>query len=143
MTDRIPTTEAQTERAVIELFELYHWEVRRIREDIHNRDGYGLPDLLCTSPHGLQLWVEMKRPPSVRNPRGHVRKAQRELLAAWRRRGVPCLVADCVTEELKQIAAGNDLRLGSPSGAPLAVDRCDALMHDYPWWPKEEDRLAP
>lgn len=90
----------------------------------------GLPDLLCTSQHGLQLWLELKRPASSRNPRGRVRKAQRERLAAWRARGVPCAVVDGVSEELLALAA-----LGRrPADAAAALELCDRLMEDYEWW---------
>lgn len=127
----IPVTEAQAEKAVVQLFELYGWEVRRIREDI-TRGSAGLPDLLCVSPRGLLLWIEMKRPSSGRNPRGRVRKRQRETLTQWRRRGVFCCVADGVTEQLQRVT-----EFGQGHGnATWMLDVCDRLMADYDWWPR-------
>ena len=127
----LPTTEAQSQRAVKELFEFYGWEVRRTEEDWHNRDGSGTPDLLCTSSHGLQLWIEMKRPASSRNPKGRVRKAQKERLIEWRKRGVPCCVADGVDETLQTVATtpGRCLFYNFVLGC------CDELMAEYDWWP--------
>ena len=34
-----PVTEAQAEAAVVDYFRLFGWEVRRVREDFHNKDG--------------------------------------------------------------------------------------------------------
>lgn len=131
-TDTIRVTEAQAERAVIELLELYGWQVRRMREDIHNRDGYGIPDLLCTSGSGVQVWVEMKRPATSRNPRGRVRKAQREVLAEWRRRGVPCCVADGASEALHELA------LNGAGDRSVSMRLCDEMMAGYSWWPAND-----
>jgi hypothetical protein len=124
----IPVSEAQAERAVCDLFELYGWDNVKLREDI-TRGTPGLPDRLFTSPHGLQLWVEMKRPATKRNPKGHVRKAQKERLIEWRKRGVPCCVADGVSYTLRWIA--------SPSldGGRDTLAGCDSLMAEYDWWP--------
>jgi len=140
LTTRIPVTEAQAQRAVVELLELHGWQCLKTEED-RFRGIPGLPDLLCTAPNGMQLWVEMKRPPSSRNPRGHVRKRQKELLAEWRRRGVLCCVADGVTEHLQEIA-----RLGSGECADTerhhvrltevaVLSLCDELMSGVAWWP--------
>lgn len=118
-------TEKQAERAVRDLFEWNGWEVRKITVSQYNKDERGLPDLLCTSPCGLQLWIEMKRPPSRVNPRGHIRKSQIETLAEWRRRGVWCTVADGVTPPLQRIAQRK----------PYPLLECDILMADYDWWP--------
>jgi hypothetical protein len=126
----IPTTEKQAERAVIELFELYGWEVNVMREDIHV-GCKGIPDLMMVSPHGLILHVEMKRPASSRNPKGRVRKAQKERLAEWRRRGVACCVADGVSNGLNIIARWQPMC----DDAPGVVDCCDVLMAGYEWWP--------
>lgn len=125
----IPVSEAQSQRAVADLFRLYGWEVRRMEEDWHNGDGRGIPDLLCTSPHGLQLWIEIKRPMSSRNPKGRVRAAQKALLTEWRRRGVLCCVADGWSRDLEAIAQEN------PSLYLELPDYCDALMSAYDWWP--------
>jgi hypothetical protein len=125
-----PVTEAQAESAVVDYFRLFGWEVRRIREDIHNRDGRGLPDLLCTSKHGMQLWVEMKRPPSTRNPRGRVRAAQREVLIAWRVRGVPCCVLDGVPASMLHESVG--------WSTTMTLEWCDRLMTGYEWWPADD-----
>jgi hypothetical protein len=127
--NEVPISEALAEQAVIELFTLYGWGVRRIREDIHNRDGHGLPDLLCTSRDGLQLWVEMKRPASSRNRRGHVRKAQKEVLTTWRLCRVPCCVADGADGYIVKLASWPGLTRDA------AVDFCDAAMEPYDWWP--------
>lgn len=129
----IPCTEAQAQKAVMDLFRLYGWEVRRMEEDWHNRDGYGIPDLLCTSPHGLQLWVEMKRAASSRNRKGRVRKAQKELLIEWRRRGVPCCVAGGVTETLQHLAEAAASSV--ISNVNITLIYCDLLCTEYPWWP--------
>lgn len=126
-----PVTEAQAQAAVRDLFRLHGWQVLKTEED-RFRGIRGLPDLLCTSPTGVQLWVECKRPPSSRNPRGHVRKAQRELLAEWRRRGVPCLVADGADEHVQVIAGSSD----TPHACVDALlVSCDAAMMGYRWWP--------
>ena len=139
MSGALPVTEAQAQRAVRELFELHGWEVLKTEED-RFRGVPGLPDLLCTSPCGLQLWVEMKRPASSRNPRGRVRKAQREGLTEWRRRGALCCVVDGVGEHLHEIARvgrsepddeRHHLRLAGASVLSL----CDELMAGYEWWP--------
>ncbi len=128
----IPCSEAQAQKAVRQLFELYGWEVLRMEEDWHNPDGRGTPDLLCTSPHGLQLWLELKRPASSRNPRGRVRKAQRERLAEWRRRGVACCVVDGVNWVVEDLARYADMK-----GAGIWVlTHCDNLCAEYDWWPK-------
>lgn len=127
----IPTTEAQAQRAVKQLFELYGWTVDVMQEDVRV-GSRGIPDLLCTSKHGMQLWVEMKRPASKVNPRGSVRKAQKERLIAWRRRGVACCVADGVTDLLKELAR----EYQSPWDLDDAVECCDDLMAGYDWWPR-------
>ena len=120
---------------MVDLFVLYGWEVRRIREDIHNRDGRGLPDLLCTSKYGEQVWVEMKRPASARNPKGHVRKAQKELLAEWRDRGVACLVADSV-DDVRELAMNHANTLGAAYDHESLYYACDRVMAPrYDWWP--------
>jgi len=122
----IPTTEKQAERAVVELFELYGWEVNVMREDIHV-GSKGIPDLMMVSPYGLTLHIEMKRPASPRNPKGRVRKAQKARLIEWRRRGVACCVADGVGYGLKIL-----VRLGNYSDI---MEVCDRLMAEYEWWP--------
>jgi hypothetical protein len=127
----IPCTEAQAQKAVKQLFEAYGWTVDVMQEDVRV-GSQGIPDLLCTSPHGLQLWVEMKKPASSRNPRGRVRKAQRERLTEWRRRGVACCVADGVTEELQELARDYQ----SSWDVDDAIDCCDDLMAEYEWWPR-------
>ena len=116
-------------------FRLFGFEVRRIREDMHNRDGYGLPDLLCTSRHGLQLWVEMKRPASSRNRRGHVRKAQKELLIEWRRRGVPCCVLDGVPQHKTLHESVEILDESVGWSTTKTLEWCDRQMLEYDWWP--------
>jgi hypothetical protein len=125
----LPVSEAKVEQAVVDLFWRHHWEARRIREEFHNPDGRGMPDLLCTSPYGLQLWLEMKRPPSIRNKRGRVRKAQKELLVLWRTRGVPCCVIDEPLDCLVFCAANTD------RDRETAVAVCDLIMVPYDWWP--------
>ena len=125
-----PVTEAQAERAVVELFRLYGWEVNVMREDIH-AGSTGIPDLMCVSPHGLVLFIECKRPASSRNPRGRVRKAQRERLIEWRRRGMPCCVADGVTTVLKDMA--HWYAVDETPGRLLLA--CDVLMYGVDWWP--------
>jgi hypothetical protein len=135
-TTKPKVTEAQAQKAIMDLFGLYGWEVVKTEED-RFRGVQGLPDLLLTAPNGLQMWVEVKRPPSTRNPRGRVRAAQQRLLAEWRRRGVPCCVADGVTTGLGYIA-----RVGRCKGYPFEVDLraevlaiCDRAMVGYEWWP--------
>ena len=123
----IPVTEAQAEAAVVAYFRLFGWEVRRIREDFHNRDGRGLPDLLCTSQHGMQVWVEMKRPPSRVNPRGRVRKAQKALLIEWRKRGVTCCVLDGVPAKTLHESVG--------WSTTMTLEWCDRQMTGHEWWP--------
>jgi len=129
MPDAIPCTEKQAQKAVRELFELYKWEVVKLEEDRFAGEQ-GIPDLLCTSPQGLQLWVECKRPASKLNPQGRVRKAQKARLIEWRMRGVPCCLADGVGDDLETVARlrGEDMR------ASLRV-YCDLLMRGYDWWP--------
>jgi hypothetical protein len=124
--DAIPCTEKQSQKAVRELFELYRWDVVKLEED-RFAGAQGMPDLLCTSPHGLQLWIEMKRPASKLNPKGHVRKAQKARLIEWRRRGVPCCVADGHSVIL-EIVARHDW-----DHAPM--EALGRLMADYDWWP--------
>jgi hypothetical protein len=87
-----------------------------------------IPALMCVSPHGLVLHIEMKRPASSRNPRGRVRKAQKERLIEWRRRGVPCCVADGVTPALQALCEFT-------TAGPWMDDACDRLMEPYEWWP--------
>lgn len=130
MTSPIPVTEAQAQRAVKELFELYGWQVTKLEEDRY-AGAQGIPDLLCVSPCGTVLWVEMKRPASSRNPKGRVRKAQRERLVEWRRRLVPCCVADGVSPLLMRLA-----KFGATSSSlSWQLDMCDRLMVEYGWWP--------
>jgi hypothetical protein len=135
MSGVLPVTEAQAQRAVRELFELHGWEVAKTEED-RFRGVPGLPDLLCTSPYGLQLWIEMKRPASSRNPRGRVRKAQRERLTCWRRRGVLCCVleqADDLAMYIASITAGGGDATPDSGGYLLCL--CDSAMKEYEWWP--------
>lgn len=124
----VPVSEAQAQKAVRQLFELYGWEVLKFEED-RFRGEPGIPDLLCTSPHGPQLWIEMKRPASGKNPKGRVRKAQKERLIAWRERGVPCCVADGVSGNVRTLptAACMDPR--------FLLYMCDRIMEPYDWWP--------
>lgn len=129
--DLPPVTEAQAQRAVAELFELYGWLVHVMQEDVRVGTS-GIPDLMCVSPCGLILPVEMKRPPSKVNPQGRVRKAQKERLIAWRRRGAPCCVADDAGAwQLREMAR---LRLAPPD-YEIALECCDALMVGFEWWP--------
>lgn len=118
--------------AVDDLFRLNGWRVDRIEEDMI-RGTRGLPDRLYTSPIGLQLWVEGKRPPSRNNPRGRVRAAQIQVLAEFRHRKVPCCVVDDV-EQLRKICA-----YGKTTPIELAIEYvlrfCDELMVGYEWWP--------
>jgi len=127
--DAIPCTEKQAQKAVVDLFRLYGWSVDVMQEDVRV-GSRGIPDLLCTSPHGLQVWLEMKKPASKLNPRGRVRKAQKARLIEWRRRGVACCVADGVGDDLETVARlrGEDMR------ASLRV-YCDLLMRSFSWWP--------
>ena len=124
-------SERQAENGVCQVFELYGWSNDRLREDI-TRGTPGIPDRLFTSREGLQLWVEMKRPPSQGHPRGHVRVAQMRWLIAKRKRSVCCCVLDGI-EEAHGIAASF-----SYAGAGQTIEMlrdCDRLMASYDWWP--------
>lgn len=129
----IRVSEAQAEQAVVELFELYGWKVYRLREDI-TRGVPGVPDLLAQSKCNMELWVELKRPPSSRNPRGHVRAAQIRWLIEARRRGVPCCVLDGASESATAIA--EEFATGSMLHSyEFLLQRCDVAMVQYAWWP--------
>lgn len=132
-----PAKRRQPERAALkpidQLFTLHGWRIDRPVEDI-TRGIPGLPDRLYTSPAGLQLWVEGKRPATKKNPRGRVRPAQKRWLAEMRCRDVPGLVADNVGDrrlhEIARLAPG-------PADYELVLDLCDDVMAEYKWWPKE------
>lgn len=78
--------------AAVELAALRKWKARKFRESPFGVKG--CPDLLLTSPTGVHVWAEAKRPETTRSKRGRVRPAQREFLLDERSRCVPSCVFD-------------------------------------------------
>ena len=80
--------ESYTKSAIKQLFQLHGWAVMNFWQGPMSTPG--VPDLLAISPpklypYPVYLWIEVKRPPSSRNPGGHVRKAQKEWIGNLQR----------------------------------------------------------
>lgn len=109
-------------RAIRTAFGVIGWKTYRTQEGPFGLKG--LADLICVSPEGLVLFVEVKRPGG-----GVVRKDQRLWLAAMRTQNAPC----CVMDSHRPVLLFQHCR----GRREAAVAICDRLMRDFDWWPGE------
>lgn len=137
----LPVSEAQLQSATAEFFEYHGWCVERMSED-HIVGTPGVPDLHATSPYGLEVWLEMKRPATKRNPEGHVRGSQKSWLSRHRSLNVACCVVAGISDQLDAIAklarqphATGDRDRELMLSHVAAMSLCDELMERYSWWP--------
>ena len=125
--------------AAVDLAARYRWKARKFRESPFGVKG--CPDLLLSSPTGVHVWAEAKRPATSRSPGGRVRPAQRAFLLEERSFLVPSCVFDAAFDLLPvfhavDILAATDALLvhfGLIAGETPGPTEGETPSDVYPW----------